>query len=639
MKNRFNIWIALLAGVVALTGCGRDETGFVNPERPNPSDDEMGYIHLGGGGLSLAVYGLDEEVENPAEGTRADGNTDVESYTVEIVSAESGRIVHSFAYGERGTAPIRVPFGSYFLRVYSGDTADLAWDGEAPDQPTYGAETDPFTVTEQHTEEAPLEIGEVVCKPLSVKISLSLEEAMATGMSEGTEVDVILNEEARTTATYDDKAEGPRHYGICMLGDDYKKVISQSLAPCISYLKPSEANEDLLQVCVRGSYNGIDLSNNTIRITGRAKAGEWRKISLYIDEQTEEVGAIVVRAVVESWVYDQPVTVDVASTTVFAETAIPDIDDPDAPRIAPVAGSFLPDDMNYVTAADYSLGEYRRPTAIDLTTTSAVTRFAVRVSTDNAAFSTYLSNNNMLATSIDLMQHTNTATTNARATLKGWGFPGHDKIEDAGNELSFNLKGLMNALYNYPGVHQVVIAVTDSQGHYSRIDLDFTVDLSQGGDTPVPDDGSPVITWVGGYDIKKAYRIADVETCQVKVVAPGKIAKFIVTISGRDIVEALGDMKMPTTFDLCDPNASTLPDADDPLGDQLSGMGFPVGNEVKGQTEIGTYVDNGETKYKFDITGFLSILAGVTHGQSNFQLTVTDEAGLTTSETIMLIAD
>ena len=628
MKTQFRILTTLFALAVISAGCVREHTGFGEPGDGTVTSGKMGYIDLGSG-LSITVHAEDEEIDNPSDSdnttraTRAAGDTD--DFTVEIIDTKTSAIAKSFKYGERSDMPIELPVGNYYINVYSGTMKDVAWEGEV-NQPTYGAVTDPFDILATHDESNPRQIDPIVCSLQSVKISVTLEKGMAAVCDENTTIDVILAD--KNSVTYDNdynNSEGLHFYGVVELDQNKESVVSTERPSKNSYLRPEE-KENKLSAVLHTTIDGVKI-DKTIPIADDAKAGEWRKISLYIISDSDEKGQIVIGATIEKWVYNELITVDATKSTAWTEEQIPDIDDPDAPIILPENGGLLFHDMNKITASDYTInGDYNKPAQITVETTSAITRFAVRMSTDNREFENILNNFGMNNTSIDLM----TNNSNAYTQLNLWGFPRRQELADS-RSLTIDLKSLMSYFHNYPGTHQVIIAVTDAEGHYSRVDIDLNIDLSTGGGEVDPSDG-PSIVWVG-YDIKQKHRIAETESCEIHVTAPAGIAKFMVNISGRIVdLELLADVNIPESFDLCDPDKYTPESADQELSVTLKELGFPVGNEVKGVTAL----VNGE----FNITTFLNVIQGVAGGgESDFSLSVTDKDGKTSTEIIQLIAD
>lgn len=97
---------------------------------------------------------------------------------------------------------------------------------------------------------------------------------------------------------------------------------------------------------------------------------------------------------------------------------------------------------------------------------------------------------------------------------------------------------------------------------------------------------------------------------------------MMIDISGAisELIEKDLGGALPLSFDLCDPEAYG-----EGLGESLKQFGFPVGDEVLGQTAV---------VGKMDISTFLMLMP---EGESDFAITVTDQEGNDVTETIMLL--
>ena len=135
---------------------------------------------------------------------------------------------------------------------------------------------------------------------------------------------------------------------------------------------------------------------------------------------------------------------------------------------------------------------------------------------------------------------------------------------------------------------------------------------------PKPGVDGPTITW-DGKDFNTEYVIGP-EGMDVKIlmIVPEGIKSLMVHMTGS-IAEALGS-DMPTDFDLVDPEKYQ-----DGLSESLKELNFPVGDEVKGRTEL-----------LFDISEFMPMLYFTTEGPSAFELTVIDNNGASATATIKL---
>lgn len=104
------------------------------------------------------------------------------------------------------------------------------------------------------------------------------------------------------------------------------------------------------------------------------------------------------------------------------------------------------------------------------------------------------------------------------------------------------------------------------------------------------------------------------------VAIPNAAAHFLVEIgsTNESFIADLEKTGIPTAFDLCEPgDAATL----------LSAMGFPVGDRVKGQTEVG-----------FDLTTQMPLLYNF-EGTHTFRFAVTDAKELTAEQALTILVD
>ena len=621
-----------LAAAGLTTGCSREKSGF-GIEDTTPEQGVMAYLDLAGG-LSVSVH-KDGEVVSSHESdsqTKTRGTEDeVDNYTVEIFSQKGDSVAYTSTYGaiKALEGPISLPIGKYKIRVYSAKMKDVAWendnDEEYGPQPTFGAETDFFELKTENDAENPYQPdGNIVCKLQSIQVSVLLEEELEARCSDNTTVEVKLEDESVTnrTITFNDgRGDELYTFGVVELevGDDnsIKPVGDPKQESKNAFLAPIH-EENHLVIRFKTTIDSETEIDKRVSITSEAKAGQWHKISLYLKSGPEDnTGNIVIGVNVETWVYNELVEVKSLGSD-YEEEVIPDISDPRAPLIIPRDGCFFVNDTNHITASDYTLeGDYNKNATIDVTTQSAITRFAVRLRTDNATFMNYLQSSGLYNKSIDLLSDASGEMT-ARNLLHTMGFPRSASLKD-GMQHAIDLKAFMTFLAPYSGNHELTIAVTDQQGFYSRIDIDLDLNLASGSAQPA---GQPTIIWQG-QDIDQRHQVVEGNDlqCVIVVDCPKGIQEFMVEISGS-IVSMLEDVSLPQKFSLVDPNTYQLKE-DTPLDGVLEGLGFPTGNDVKGKTRIDT----------FDITSFLNLLPS---GESDFKLTVTDKEGNSVSKTVML---
>ena len=609
MKRTIRIITTAIFAVSLFCGCHREEPGYKNPAGGD-EESGTGYISLAGNPLSVQWDG--ENLNNPANTKAQAPSTD--GFTVEIIDAETGETAREFLYGERGDAPIAMPLGRYYIKVRSGEMADTAWEGDSG-QPTYGAQTDVFELTVQHDEAHPKKIDDIVCKLQSVKASVWIEQSMAAKCNPA-ETRIEMTLAGTRSVTFD--ASDAHRYGVVLLDEEWKNVEQTLIDAKAAYFKPVSA-ENELSMHITTMFDGQPV-DFTQRITSAAKAGEWRKIYLYSHVPEDDAGSIVIDVIIETFVYDEIVNVEASSltTAVKGEESIPDMDDPDAPRI--LAPGFTFHDVTRVSASDYDIfGNYVGNAVITVDMTHPAEHFMVRLTSANRDFAGFLTAGGMSGKDIDLMDDTDASSLVARTTLKGWGFPGREEIVSDPARTTCVINRFFTFIKDFRGRHTLTLTVSDTEGKRSSATLEIEVSADGSAVDPLPDD--PRIEWVG-YDIRRRHVITDDMTCKIDVHASKGIQKMIIRISGAIADVILEDLAgaMPLEFDLCDTEAYG-----EGLGDSLKGFGFPVNDEVRDKTEV---VD------QMDISAFLAILP---EGESDFAVTVTDKEGNSVTETVMLL--
>lgn len=127
---------------------------------------------------------------------------------------------------------------------------------------------------------------------------------------------------------------------------------------------------------------------------------------------------------------------------------------------------------------------------------------------------------------------------------------------------------------------------------------------------------APEIVLVGG-DIDSPIEIQETMSVQVKVTAPEKIEGFTVTIDSPALTpQILAIFGLSQTLDLVNPGT---------MSEALMGLGFPVGDQVVGQTSL-----------TFDISTLVPMIASIYNETSDhkFIMKVTDAKGQTTTKTL-----
>lgn len=601
MKKVFRTLTAAAAIAAMTAACVSEATEW------NKGSENEG---KGNGYISFAADGLivDDRSEtvgsNPSTSavTRA-GNTDVNTYTVEIYdNADDAQPAAAFVYGERGNAPIELPTGTYYIKVFSGATPATAWEGD-PDTPTYGAYVDKYTnaegketaieITKNHTADNPLRIGKITCRLQTVKATVSFHEALKA-LTSGTSVDLVLGGVNNLVFTEDE-------IGTVRKNGSTTEQVTPAKA---CYLKPVEGQKNPLVLYLTTTFEGKTITRQPMSISPDAKAGEFRKITLNLDNADN--GSLIITAQIETWVYDEKVDVDVATLAVLSEAKIPDVNDPDAPKLELSGAS-----IDEVFALNESMfdenGDCTASCSFTLTAKAPLSKFTVQVESTNTTFAEYIAANS-LDTPVDIC---GSESSPAKAALRSWGFPTTNLAGQTSR--TFSLKNLMSTLYPaYEGEHTFKMALTDEEGRKTEYSFRVAVVIAAASD--------PDIRWVGqdsNYLDERHDTYAGMEI-KIRVTASKGIASLKVKISGQ---LDLSDVQMPNEFDLVDPDASK-----EGLSTTLGkdGFGFPVGDEVRNQTEL-----------EFEISQFVPLMSSF-KGHTDFELTVVDNEGTEETKTVKL---
>jgi hypothetical protein len=198
------------------------------------------------------------------------------------------------------------------------------------------------------------------------------------------------------------------------------------------------------------------------------------------------------------------------------------------------------------------------------------------------------------------------APTASSAILKMMGYP-----TDVKGSTQARIKFAVQAdlLKSYEGTHSYEMTVVDENG--ATVTTTLTIKYGQ--------NVAPQIQWVG-YDIDKRQTIQADDTCMIRITAPLAIKDFEIEIVSNTLTpEELQAVGLAAEFSLVNSTE---------MFTSLSGLGFPVGDQVYNQTLI--------SEDKLNITNFLGILGMLGAGDHDFVMTVTDMEGNTTTKTVMM---
>ena len=353
------------------------------------------------------------------------------------------------------------------------------------------------------------------------------------------------------------------------------------------------AQENTLKLTFNCRYVGETKDITMTNEIKGVKAAQWRKINVVVQHAAD--GTATIGIVCDTWTYDEEVNFD-SSMSLFEEV-IPD--DSDAPVIV-WEGHDLNAPFELTDEMFDAEGNFKSSINLDITSTLPITQLVVKAESDNADFLKAYSE--IMSLEEDLCAPTASST-----ILKMMGYP-----TDAKGATTTRIKFAAQAelLKMYEGTHTYQIEVVNELG--ARTVATLAVKYGQ--------NIMPQIQWVG-YDIDKRQTITVGEdTCMIRITAPLAVQDFEIEIVSKTLnaqeLEAVG---LAAKFSLV--NSTEMFTA-------LSGLGFPVGNDVYNQTII--------SEEQLNITNFLGILSMLGAGDHDFVMTVTDMEGNETTKTVMM---
>lgn len=357
------------------------------------------------------------------------------------------------------------------------------------------------------------------------------------------------------------------------------------------YFAPKAAENTLVLTFTcryEGEQKDIIMTNE---IKG-VRAAQWRKINVVVQHAADGTATIGIEC--ETWTYDEEVTFDTSAS--MMEEVIPD--DTDAPEIH-WEGHNLAEVFELTDDMFDAEGNFTKSINLDIATKSPIRSIMVKVASDNADFVTAYSQ--IMSLEEDLCAPTANAT-----ILKMMGYP-----SDAKGKTSTRIKlaAQSDLLKSYEGTHSYDITVTDEVGAKTNVVLSIQYGQNV----------NPQIVWVG-YDIDKRQTIQGDDTCMIRITAPLAIKDFEIEIVSNALTpEELQAVGLAAEFSLVNSTE---------MFTSLSGLGFPVGDQVYNQTLI--------SEDKLNITNFLGILGMLGAGDHDFVMTVTDMEGNSTTKTVMM---
>ena len=545
MKSVISKISIAFAALLVLGACSKDRAQY--DPNADSTKDNIGYLQLGG--MNATLIEDTENIESHPS-TRA-GEIDINTFDV-VVTNTDGDVMASFKYGERPSEPIELQGGVYKVSMSSETMQGAAWES-----PVYAGEKEVVITRKQTTE-----VKDLVCKLANIKVTVGYSADLAEQLDQ---------EYTKMTVELDSSA----------LEYSFSETRGGYFAPV--------AQENTLKLTFNCRYKGETKDITMTNEIKGVKAAQWRKINVVVQHAAD--GTATIGIVCDTWTYDEEITFDTSAS--LMEETIPD--DSDAPVIS-WEGHDLNEAFELTDDMFDAEGNFTSSINIDITAKAAIKSLVVKVSSDNADFTTAYSE--IMALEEDLCAATATNT-----ILKMMGYP-----TDAAGTTSTRLKFASQAelLKSYEGTHSYQISVMDINGAESTATL--TIKYGQ--------NVAPRVVWVG-YDIDERQTYVAGMTCDLDITAPLGIADFKVKIISATLTpEELAGVGLAGEFSLIN---------DTQYFESLKNLGFPVGDEVAGKTEL-----------SLSITNFLSVLNMLGAGDHDFEMSVTDVEGNNTTKTVMM---
>lgn len=588
MKTFSIILTAAITAILFAAGCVNEDPAYKKEPGTTPTTDGNGYLSMAG--MTMRVIYDDQTETQPDDTagetvkpkTRAEeAQPDVDQFIVEITDAE-GASVYKDTYAnlraetDETDGKMKLPVGSYTLEVRSEEPSSKLADWE---HPVYFATRD-FAI--EKDKETPLE--EIVCTLNNIKVTVACSKDLADRLTDATVSTVTLGETSMVFA----KGE-----------------------TCAAYFT-SLAELNTLQFNLTGAF--ADTPETPLQFNKEipnVKAGQWRKITLVVTYADK--GEMKFDIKVQNFVLDEEIPID--GTANLWEPVYEEGPNPMAPVIE-WPGHDLTQPFRITASMFDADGNCTEPFALNLSAPNGIESFVLTFSSTNSAFMDAL-------TEIQIPHTLDLCTTTqgpAYAILSGFGLPLGDKLRGA-TAKQFDIAGQIPMLFANPGfegTHTFACTMTDAKGLSTSAEL--RLEVSKG------TTGAPSIVWVG-YDIDKQQILTHDMKIDIDIQAPAGIKKFEVTIISEILEPLLEQIPVPAQFDLCNLDSETEP--------LIKGLGFPTNEEVRNKTSFDPL---------FSITDFVEMIflvfddSGKESGTFDFQLSITDNEGLTTIKTIQLKA-
>lgn len=672
----------LLLAVVATiaTACSLDDlsTTTDNPAEPNTGDTKtVGYLKLGG-----VVYNVDSEdsivgsdtIESSTRGdesvspSTSDAGNDyyIEIYGGPRHTSTSPFMAWSGTYAEAkakaATGGIALEPGTYTVYAYQTAAKKPADDVSAT--PYYAGKTEGVEITSKQTTAA-----EVVCRMANIKTTVELSADLKEVFKTYDEGDADYAKRLMTNVTL---SSGD----ITPISHTFERETTHDQPIYFSDL--SEANDagNTMTIALTGMYytgDRVDVisgsPDNTkwkevkmVKTITGVKAAQWRKISIGIDYNTS--GNAEITVTVQSYTYDQEITVDVATlystlTAITQEEEIPDddVNDPLAPQVKLDGQNTMTFNINS-SIYDADAGSWTKYLKAKVTPqgeSKVEQLYVVLRSSTNSDLLNKMKAKDFTDGRIDLFP----ALTSGASTYLNVAADGKTKV------VAMRPAG-MDALNKYEGTHTFRLYTKSDDGHLGFGDITIVVNPNGAGGSG----NGPTVVWLAnGVEADKLTVTGkeEVETATVTVTIAsdsGIDGLEVSIVSDKLDAKQLASVGLANEMNIFEPQNAKMEtnlrslgflpifgynpeddDADKSLRTSMAAQDDEnrvwfvnpddEGNDVKTGN---TSPLKGKKEITFTISEFIPLLALLGESESTFTITATDNnGGVSTSDMIITI--
>lgn len=589
----------LIAVAVCVTACEMDK---LKTEGPSPENAEPGYLTIGNIDVNIDTEHAATN-SDPNAGTRAVTEA-ATSYWVFVTEKTTGAVAWQGSYADASRQQISLTPGTYV--VSARQTQDGVVTGVGKDTPYYAGTSEDVVITSKKTSTAT-----VTCKLANILTTVELSADLKA---------VFKNYDS----TSDKRLKTNVKVGTDAASNNYDfEASSTHEAPKIYFRDeagPHSTSGNTMTVVLSGDYytgDLEDLTNGTpdeskwkaVKMTKtltNVRAAQWRKISINISHST--TGNVQFEIQVESYVYDEEITVDVVKLyeTVQMEEAIPD--DIEENAAAPSVSISGQDGLTYTiddSIYDADIEAWTSYLKLNITPNDGTTV--------KSLYAVVNSTNSSLMSAIAAFGES--AATRAASEVRFDLFPtnvlsDYCSVAADGKTITVKASG-MSALYEYAGTHTISVYATDSKDRMKHTDIQVVV--NKGGSAPT------VVWMMDGKDVIDQQHVLTAEnaatyTCKIDITSMGLTKLEVDIVSDVLTNEELQSIGLASHLDLINPVESQIP--------VLQGLGFLP----EGVTSLG-----GETTVSFDISIFMNTLYNLFNESDGclFHLTVADAGGET----------